>query len=197
MFDNFSLETEPVPTLCPKAHIFRVARLWSPWALGGWTRKPCLISKPLLSLPANPMKRPTRVSNPTGSPGLVTHLSAVLWTPPVRQCCCLVAYTEHTFCQKEHFFPVDTVHLGSIPFRSFLWQIQHIMFIWVTLKCFLGSKVLYFPPRDVNLARAVLTTVTLAARMMGHRGGINRCLLSDYTDNEPTIIPQLKATIHL
>ena len=51
------------------------------------------------------------------------------------------------------------------------------MFIWVTLKCLLGSKVLYFPQQNINLARAVLTTVTLAARMMGHteEGSINVC----------------------
>ena len=63
---------------------------------------------------------------------------------------------------------MDTVHLGSILFGSFLWQIQNIMFIWVKLKCLLGSKVLSFPHQNVNLARAMLTTVTSAARMVGH-----------------------------
>lgn len=145
----------------------------------GWLEQKAmsLISKPLLSLPANPMKHPTRVSNSIGSPDLIIHLSEVLWIPPVRQRCCLIAYTEHTFCQKENFFPVDTVHLGSIPFSSFVWQIQNIMFIWVKLKCLLGNKVLYFPHQNVNLARAVLTTVTLAGRMTGHteEGSINVC----------------------
>lgn len=143
-----SPETGPVPSLYPQAHPFWVPRDFRApeyWVVR--TESHDFSTKPPLPPSPNPMRHLTRVSNSVGPSDSVNLLSEVLWgTPLVRQHCCPVTSTAHTFCISN--FRAHPL-FQWFPFFHFYLRVRN---------SFLNEYLLVFPEVKLCFQRSTLGT---------------------------------------